>query len=61
VTILQVQEALLNNSWSIVRHDGLVRIFAENGSQNLITLAGEDNDTVPDLALNDIRWIAGTL
>jgi len=44
-----------------VRHDGLVRTFVENGSENLITVAGEDDDTVPDLALNDIRWIVGTL
>jgi predicted RNA binding protein YcfA (HicA-like mRNA interferase family) len=61
VTISQVQETLLKNSWSVVRHDGLVRTFVENGSENLITVAGEDDDTVPDLALNDIRWIVGTL
>jgi hypothetical protein len=61
VTISQVQDTLLRNAWSVVRHDGLVRTLVEDGSQNLITLAGEDDDVVPDLALNDIRWVAGAL
>jgi hypothetical protein len=61
LTVAEVQAKLLGGCWTMVRRENLVRTLVESGSQQLITLAGEDSDVIPEVTLNDIRWVASTL